>query len=111
MANQAEQTAKQSCDQTVERTVKNKDLRLSKEALLEHLNELLDATGDRCAITGLVLKFDGSDDQLHPSLDRIDSDGHYEAGNLQVVAHFINRWKTDTVDFEFRRLIAMVRRE
>lgn len=111
MANQAEQTAKQSYGQTVERIVKNKDLKLSKEALILHLNELLDETGNRCAITGLALQFEGSDDQLRPSLDRIDSNGHYEAGNLQVVARFINFWKSDTVDTEFRRLIAIVRRE
>ncbi|UTH46501.1 hypothetical protein [Loktanella salsilacus] len=111
MANQAEQTAKQSYGQTVERTIKNKDLRMSKEALLKHLIELLDLTGDRCAITGLILKFDGSNDQLHPSLDRIDSNGHYETGNMQVVARFINRWKSDTPDIEFRRLLAMIRRE
>lgn len=109
MANQAEQTAKQSYGQTVERTVKNKDLRVTKEPLIAHLNELLEETGDRCAITGLVLDFEGSDDQLLPSLDRIDSDGHYEVGNLQVVARFINFWKRETTDIEFRRLIALVR--
>lgn len=111
MANQAEQTAKQSYGQTVERTVKNKDLRLSKEVLISHLNELLDETGNRCAITGLNLQFEGSDEQLRPSLDRIDSKGHYEAGNLQVVARFINFWKSNTEDPEFRRLIAIVRGE
>lgn len=111
MANQAEQTAKQSYGQTVERTIKNKDLRLSKEALISHLNELLDETGNRCAITGLSLQFAGPDEQLRPSLDRIDSDGHYEAGNLQVVARFINFWKSDAKDAEFRRLIAIVRGE
>lgn len=111
MANQAEQTAKQSYGQTVERSIKNKDLRLSKEALIVHLNELLFETGDRCAVTGLALQFDGLDDQLRPSLDRIDSNGHYEAGNLQVVAHFINFWKRDTEDNEFRRLIGLVRGE
>lgn len=111
MANQAEQTAKQSYGQTVERTVKNKDLKMSKEALIAHLNELLFETGDRCAITGLSLQFEGFDDQLRPSLDRIDSNGHYEVGNLQVVARFINFWKRDTVDIEFRRLIALVRGE
>jgi hypothetical protein len=47
MADQAEKTAKQSYGQIVERTVKNKDLRLSKDALIEHLNDLLDETGDR----------------------------------------------------------------
>jgi hypothetical protein len=111
MANQAEQTARQSYGQTVERTVKNKDLRLSKEALIAHLNELLDETGNRCAITGLTLNFEGSDHQLRPSLDRIDSNGHYEAENLQVVARFINFWKRETEDTEFRRLIAVVRGE
>ncbi|WP_216601137.1 hypothetical protein [Ruegeria sp. HKCCD6604] len=111
MANQAEQTAKQSYGQTVERNVKNKDLRFAKEALIAHLNELLDETGDRCAVTGLTLQFEGLDNQLRPSLDRIDSGGHYEVGNLQVVARFINFWKRDTADIEFRRLIAMVRGE
>ncbi|SDX54353.1 hypothetical protein SAMN05444336_106132 [Albimonas donghaensis] len=111
MANEAEQTAKQSYGQIVQRTVKNKDLRLSKEALIAHLNELLDETSNRCAITSLILQFEGSDEHLRPSLDRIDSNGHYEAGNLQVVARFINFWKRDTEDTEFRRLIAVVRGE
>ncbi|WP_405402746.1 hypothetical protein [Paracoccus sp. Ld10] len=111
MANQAEQTASQSYGQIVERIVKNKDLRLSKEALMLHLNELLDETGNRCAITGLTLQFEGSDNQLQPSLDRIDSHGHYEIGNLQIVARFINFWKSATKDTEFRRLIAIVRGE
>jgi hypothetical protein len=57
------------------------------------------------------LEFEGEDKQLRPSLDRIDSDGHYELGNLQVVARFINFWKSDTDDTEFRRLISMVRGE
>jgi len=111
MAEQASQTAKQSYGQTVERTIKNKDLRLSKEALMTHLKELLEETGDRCAISGLVLHFEGPDSQLRPSLDRIDSSGHYESGNLQVVARFINFWKRDTEDSEFRRLLAIVRGE
>lgn len=111
MADQAERTAMQSYGQTVERTVKNKDLRFSKEALIAHLNELLGETGDHCAITGLLLEFEGLDDQMRPSLDRIDSNGHYEVGNLQVVARFINFWKRDTEDAEFRRLIALLRGE
>jgi hypothetical protein len=111
MADQAEATAKNSYGQTVQRSVKIKDLRLSKEALIEHLSELLKEAGDRCAVTGVLLEFEGEDKQLRPSLDRIDSDGHYELGNLQVVARFINFWKSDTDDTEFRRLISMVRGE
>lgn len=111
MASQAELTAKQANGQIVERIIKNKDIRLSKEALIKHLNELLNETGYRCAISGLELLPEGPDDQLQPSLDRIDSTGHYEAGNLQVVARFINFWKQATPDEEFRRQLALVRGE
>lgn len=111
MADQAENTAKQANGQTVDRIVKNKDLRLSKQALIDHLNELLEESGHRCAISGLALLANGPDDQLRPSLDRIDSGGHYEVGNLQIVARFINFWKQAIPDAEFRRQLAMVRGE
>jgi hypothetical protein len=111
MADQAEQTAKQANGQIVERTLKNKDLRLSKEALMSQLEKLLRESGYRCAISGLLLQPKGPDDQLRPSLDRIDSSGHYEADNLQVVARFINFWKNSTPDAEFRRQLALVQRE
>jgi hypothetical protein len=66
MAKQANQTAKQSYGQKVERTIKNKDLRLSKEDLIKHLKELLEEKGDRCAISGILLQYDGPDPQLRP---------------------------------------------
>lgn len=62
-------------------------------------------------LTGLVLQYDGEADDraLLCSLDRIDSDGHYEPDNLQVVCQFVIRWKSDSKDLEFRRLLALVR--
>ena len=111
MANQAEQTATQSNGQTIDRKVKNKELRLSKEALIDFLTKLLNEAGHKCAIIGLLLQPQSSDRELRPSLDRIDSEGHYEVGNLQVVARFINFWKQSTPDAEFRRLLALVRAE
>lgn len=45
---------------------------------------------------------------LMPSVDRIDSDGHYEDGNLQIVSRFINARKSDSDDEEFRRLSVSV---
>ena len=111
MATQAEQTAKQSNGQTVETKKNNRELRVSKEKLIELLDGLLKQSDYQCAITDLPLQPDGPDDQLRPSLDRIDSNGHYEIGNLQVVARFINFWKSNTEDAEFRRLIDIVRRE
>ncbi|HLO39926.1 MAG TPA: hypothetical protein VK176_02810, partial [Phycisphaerales bacterium] len=67
--------------------------------------------GGLCAITGIRLEFDGEqdDDELLCSLDRIDSNGHYEEKNLQVVCRFINRWKNSSNDAEFKRLIGLVR--
>jgi hypothetical protein len=47
--------------------------------------------------------------RLEYSLDRIDSSGHYERRNLQVVCKFINQWKGATDNEEFKRLIALVR--
>lgn len=77
-----------------------------------HLEALIEAQEGLCAITELRLQYDGDydDGELLPSLDRIDSDGHYEAGNLQVVCRFVNRWKSDGDDGEFKRLIALVQR-
>jgi hypothetical protein len=71
---------------------------------------LFEAQEGLCAIISLPLQFMGGDDhQMCCSLDRIDSDGHYEKGNLQIVCKFINRWKSDTEDSELRRLIEIVR--
>lgn len=48
------------------------------------------------------------DPEMLCSLDRIDSNGHYERGNLQIVCRFVNRW-SDSVDAHFRTLVAKVR--
>jgi hypothetical protein len=67
----------------------------------------------RCALTGIPLQPHGPDvdKNLLPSLDRIDSEGHYEAGNLQVVCQFVNYWKGASDNEEFRRLLILVRGE
>jgi hypothetical protein len=62
----------------------------------------------RCAITGLALDASMADPDLAPSLDRKNSGQHYEPGNLQVVARFVNRWKSDDSDENFRRLLKFV---
>ena len=79
-----ENTVKNSNGQLVQRTVKEKDLRMHPQELEDHIGALLDIQEDRCALTGIRLNFHGNvaDDNLLPSLDRIDSNGHYEVGNL-----------------------------
>ena len=108
-----EDTVRNAMGQIAERRVKNKELRMNAAALEKLIASLLDLQGDRCALTGIPFNFHGpdGDSNLLPSVDRIDSDGHYEAGNLQIVCRFINFWKSDTGDEEFRRLLMLVRGE
>ncbi|GAP24085.1 hypothetical protein GLF_0967 [Gluconobacter frateurii NBRC 101659] len=97
--------------QMVPTTVKNKELHMSDAELDKLIRNLFNIQKNRCAITGLPFQFPGSqmDDNMLPSLDRIDSDGHYSRGNLQLVCRFINFWKQASNDGEFRRLIAIIR--
>lgn len=61
-----------------------------------------------CAVTNIALDFSSADPDLAPSLDRIDPNGHYEPGNVQVVAWFVNRWKSDDSQANFERLLRLV---
>ena len=108
-------TAKGTVDfsngQQVLRAVKNKDLLIPERELEPFLEALLADQDGLCAITDLRLQYDGDEDdnEMLCSLDRIDSSGHYEKDNLQIVCKFVNRWKNSSDDGEFRRLIGVVR--
>jgi hypothetical protein len=101
-------TVKNSNGQTVESVVKNKDLKMLDRELDALLPQLMKEQKERCAITGLPFEYDG-DKNMRPSADRIDSNGHYDASNVQLVCRFINFWKQAKPDAEFRRLIQIVR--
>jgi hypothetical protein len=92
------------------RTVKNKELLIPEHELTPFLEALLVEQDGLCAITDLRLQYDGDEDdkEMLCSLDRIDSNGHYEKDNLQIVCRFVNRWKSSGDDGEFRRLIRVV---
>jgi len=114
MVETVKQTVAGANGQQVLRTVKNKELRFpNEEDFARYLDELLEQQGGMCAISGIPLQHFGEEDDREClcSLDRIDSDGHYEAGNLQIVCRFINRWKNDGNNDEFSRLISLVRRQ
>ncbi|MCO6416072.1 hypothetical protein JYK14_07795 [Siccirubricoccus sp. KC 17139] len=110
MAMTAMATAAQS-GAIVTTTRKDKEVRFPTQLALEnHIGALMEAQEGLCALTGLEMQLDGGDDPaLCYSLDRIDSDGHYEAGNLQLVCKFANAWKGATANAEFRRLVEMIR--
>lgn len=111
MAMTARDTVAGANGQQVTRTMKNKELRFHPQDFERHIDNLIEAQEGLCAITGIKLQFHGDEDdkELLCSLDRIDSDGHYEAGNLQIVCRFTNRWKNNGRDEDFRRLIGLVR--
>ena len=54
--------------------------------------------------------YDGEceDKEMLASLDRIDSNGHYTADNVQIVCRFMNRWKGADDDGLVRRLLEVL---
>lgn len=106
-----ENTVKSANGQIVQRVLKNKELRMTPAELEKLIGSLLDLQDNRCALTGIPFQFLGpeTDKSLLPSLDRIDSAGHYEVGNLQVVCQFINFWKGDSDNTDFQQLLMLVR--
>jgi hypothetical protein len=110
-------TVSQSRGQIVTRNMqmKVKDLGFDSDQELEaYLRERMKIQGDRCALTGIAFHFHGdfdSDKNLLPSPDRIDSDGHYAPGNIQVVCQFVNMWKSNTKNEEFLRLLTLIRNQ
>lgn len=106
-----EQTVQNANGQIAQYTVKNKELKMTRAELEGYLKSLLDLQENRCALTGIPFQFHGpnTDKQLRPSPDRIDSNGHYEVGNIQLVCQFINFWKAAEDNDEFKRLLAIVR--
>lgn len=112
MASQAVQTTSTSNGQETTTVVKNKEFGFgNKYELEQYILSLIEAQGGLCMLTDLKLEYreDCQDKELLASLDRIDSDGHYAPGNLQVVCRFANRWKSASQNEEFRRLIGVVR--
>lgn len=110
MVQTAFKTTAQANGQTVERVLKNKNMEMSQEELREYITNLIKSQDSLCAASGMPLQFLGShiDDEMLASLDRIDSNGHYERGNLQVVCRFLNRWKSDSDDSQFKRLVSVL---
>jgi hypothetical protein len=78
--------------------------------LERYISGLLDSQEGLCALTGISMILDGEDGDMEfaCSLDRIDSNKHYERGNLQVVCRFANRWKSNSDNEDFLRLIEAV---
>lgn len=113
MVKTAQQTANASNGQEMLQTIKNKNNAfISLEVFSQHVADLMVRQKFCCAITGIPLLPDdtlGGDEEMRASLDRIDSNGHYEPDNLQVVCRFINRWKGAGQNAQFLSLMGTLR--
>ncbi|MBA5606784.1 hypothetical protein H3H36_15615 [Duganella sp. FT3S] len=113
MVKTAQQTSAFSNGQVVPQTIKNKNNAFeSEDEFVSYVKSLIEKQEGLCAISGLPLQsdIDGQvNDEMRASLDRINSDGHYEVGNLQVVCRFINRWKGSDQNSQFKELIHILR--
>lgn len=112
MVNTAIATVAVANGQVVDKVMKIKDSGFADDLeFRSYVEQLIHDQDGHCALSGLPLQFDSThqDVEMLASLDRINSDGHYQAGNLQVVCRFINRWKSSDGDENFVRLLNVVR--
>lgn len=101
-------TVKNADGRIVLKTLKNKKMLCSDAEMKAHLTQLMEEQEGRCRITGLTMHVDGQDGMEHDllaSADRIDSNGHYEIGNIQLVCRFINFWKCAQENGKFIELL------
>lgn len=104
-------TVKNSSGQRVLRTLKDKKLLCSEHDMKAYLAELMIKQDGLCAITRLPLHVDGQENLEHDmlaSVDRIDSNGHYEPKNVQLVCQFVNYWKSSQENGKFMELLEKV---
>lgn len=75
---------------------------------LDYLDELWVSQDGCCAYTNIPLSFGDNASECTASLDRIDSSGNYEEGNVQFVHKVINVMKWNLSDSEFKAWCRMV---
>lgn len=112
MASSVSKTVRRADGRVEVKRVKLKELHMTAEELKHLLRELLSERAGVCALTGLPFHMPETphgDPNFYPSLDRINSSGHYSKDNLQIVCRFVNFWKSSTDDAEFRGLLKSVK--
>lgn len=78
---------------------------------IEYASQLLQQQGERCALTGLSITANATEDLLTASLDRIDNSVGYVKGNVQWVHKSINMMRGSLTVLEFVTLCALVAKE
>jgi hypothetical protein len=88
---------------------KRRSRKRGRECLLtlQQLKDLHAAQQGRCAVSGIFMPVDvPAGDPFAPSLDRIDSSGGYELGNVRLVCHAVNLLMNKWGERVFHELMA-----
>ena len=95
----------------VETQIKIKEMLLPENEMRKFLSKLYADQEGHCALTGLrmLLNDDEGPKDMRLSVDRIDSNGHYEPTNIQLVCRFANFWKSAGDNTRFKELIQVIR--
>ena len=94
-----------------EKSSKVKNLTVPEEEFRLFLRRLYDEQGGLCMLTGLRMLLNGEDGagDFRLSVDRINSNGHYDPSNVQLVCRFANFWKSNSDNSRFKELVQIVR--
>jgi hypothetical protein len=105
------QTVLRADGRIVQSTAKIKNLLVTDDEMRELLIKLYRSQSGLCALTGvpMLLKGDDGPKDLLLSVDRIDSNGHYEPKNVQLVCRFANFWKSSADNSRFKELLEIVK--
>jgi hypothetical protein len=108
---QIQHTVSKADGRLVTSATKIKNMLVSEEEMRRFLHRLYKDQTGLCALTGLrmLLRNEDGPNDLLLSVDRINSNGHYEPMNIQLVCRFANFWKSSGDDHRFKQLIEMVR--
>ena len=94
----------------IENGSKRKSRQLEFDITIEEIWELFQKQKNKCALSGLPLKFKSNKkgEQSTASLDRIDSKIGYHIDNVQWVHKDVNRMKMDLNEDEFFELCKLI---
>jgi hypothetical protein len=81
------------------------------EISIEYAAQVLQQQGERCALTGLVITANATEDLITASVDRIDNELGYVKGNIQWVHKAVNMMRGPMDVAEFVKLCALVAKE